>query len=120
MSAVVHIDHSKLDDLRALDRPGHEGFLARIATVFLDDAGRRVDAMEKGLEEQDAGSIQMAAHALKGSCSYLGATQLAELCRVMEERAEEGDLDGGSEAVTKIRDELATVSAVLTEEMKKA
>jgi HPt (histidine-containing phosphotransfer) domain-containing protein len=88
--------------------------------VFLDDAKRRVDAIEKGLEEQDGGSIQMAAHALKGSCSYLGATQLAELCRVMEVRAEEGDLDGGGEAVAQIREELATVSAVLTEEMKKA
>lgn len=119
MSAVVHVDHSKLDDLRALDRPGNEGFLIRIATVFMDDAGRRVDAIDKGIQEQDAGSIQMAAHALKGSCSYLGATQLAELCRDMEERAEQGDLEGGSEAVAGIRDELATVSAVLTEEMKK-
>lgn len=117
---MIHVDHSKLDDLRALDRPGNEGFLVRIATVFLDDAGRRVEVLEKGLEEQDAGSIQMAAHALKGSCSYLGATQLAELCRVMEEQAEKGDLGGGSEAVARIRDELATVSAVLTEEMKKA
>jgi HPt (histidine-containing phosphotransfer) domain-containing protein len=120
LSAVVHVDHSKLDDLRALDRPGNEGFLVRIATVFLDDAGRRVEAIEKGIEEQDAAAVQMAAHALKGSCSYLGATQLAELCRVTEERAEEGDLEGGGEALAKIRDELATVSAVLTEEMKKA
>ena len=98
MSAVVHVDHSKLDELRALDRPGNEGFLARIATVFLDDAERRVQAMDKGLEEQDGSSIQMAAHALKGSCSYFGATQLAEMCRTMEERAEKGDLDGGNEA----------------------
>lgn len=120
MSAVVHVDRSKLDDLRALDRPGNEGFLTRIATVFLNDAGKRVEAIEKGLEEQDAGSIQMAAHALKGSCSYLGATRLAELCRVMEERAERGDLSGGAEEAGRIRDELETVSVVLTEEMSKA
>ena len=120
MSAVVHVDHSKLDDLRALDRPGNEGFLARITTVFLNDAARRLDAIQKGVEQQDADAVQMAAHALKGSCSYLGATQLAKLCWEMEERAEEGRLDGGSDAVEQIRDELATVSAVLTEEMNKA
>lgn len=120
MSAVVHVDHSKLDDLRALDRPGNEGFLTRIATVFLDDARRRVEAIEKGVEQQDAGAVQMPAHALKGSCSYLGATQLAELCRAIEERAEQGNLEGCSEAVARIRDELTTVSALLTEEMKKA
>lgn len=120
MTTVVHVDHNKLDDLRALDRRGNEGFFARIATVFMHDAARRVKALEQGVEEQDAGAVQMAAHALKGSCSYLGAAHLTELCRDMEQRAEQGDLEDGNEAVGRIREELATVSAVLKEEMNKA
>lgn len=120
MTSPIHIDHSKLDDLRALERPGNEGFLAKIATVFIDDAGRRVEAMQLGVRSQDPAAVQMACHALKGSSSYLGATNLAELCRVMEERADQGNLGGGAEAVGEIQNELATVSALLNEAMDKA
>jgi HPt (histidine-containing phosphotransfer) domain-containing protein len=117
---TVHVDPAKLDDLRALDRPGHEGFLKKIGTVFLDDAQRRLDEMDRALEANDAQAVVMASHALKGSCSYLGATRLAELCRTMEERADSGDLEDGADAAAEIKRELATVSALLTEEMEKA
>lgn len=120
MTGPVHVDRAKLDDLRALERPGHEGFLKRIATVFLDDADRRLDEMDRGLENNDTDAVVMAAHALKGSCSYLGATRLAELCSAFEERADQGNLEAGTEAAGEIRRELATVKAVLTEEMEKA
>ncbi|HEX2148817.1 MAG TPA: Hpt domain-containing protein [Actinomycetota bacterium] len=119
MTGPVHVDRSKLDDLRALDRPGHEGFLARIATVFLDDADRRLEQMDRALESSDPEAVVMAAHTLKGSCSYLGAVRLAELCRAFEERADKGNLEAGTEAAEEIRRELATVKAVLTEEMNK-
>jgi HPt (histidine-containing phosphotransfer) domain-containing protein len=117
---TVHVDLAKIDDLRALDRPGHEGFLKKIGTVFLDDAQRRLDEIDTALAANDAPAVVMASHALKGSCAYLGATRLAELCRAMEERADRGDLDGGAEAASEIKKELATVTALLTEEMEKA
>lgn len=119
MTFPDHIDMNKLEDLRALDRPGHEGFLTKIGTAFLNDAHRRVAEMAHGIEAQDPQRVDMAAHALKGSCAYLGATRLAELCRALEEKAEAGDLGGGEAAVDEIRRELDTVSALLTEEMKK-
>jgi HPt (histidine-containing phosphotransfer) domain-containing protein len=119
VTSADHVDRTKLEDLRALDRPGHQGFLTKIGTVFLDDAGRRVSEMASGLEAGDAPRVAMAAHALKGSCAYLGATRLAELCRALEERAEAGDLGDGEAVVDEIRGELETVSALLTEEMQK-
>ncbi|CAN5790733.1 hypothetical protein BH23ACT12_BH23ACT12_20330 [soil metagenome] len=119
MTSSVHVDTTKLGDLRALDRPGRERFLTKIGTVFLSDAHRRVDEMAAGLKSEDTPKVVMAAHALKGSCSYLGATRLAELCRALEQQAEAGDFGGGDVAVDEIRRELDTVSALLTEEMKR-
>ena len=117
---TVHVDQAKLDDLRALDRPGQEGFLKKIGTVFLDDAKRRLEEMDSALAANDAPALVMASHALKGSCAYLGATRLAEMCRALEERADSGDLDGGADATAAIKKELATVSELLTKEMEKA
>ncbi len=116
----VHVDLAKLDELRALDRRGHEGFLKKIGTIFLRDAQVRLTEIERAMNAREAGAVVMAAHALKGSCSYLGALRLGELCRDMEMKADQGDLESGSRAVEEIRSELAAVSAVLTEEMNKA
>lgn len=115
-----HVDLAKLDDLRALDRPGNEGFLKKIATVFLNDAEVRLTEIDRALNAGESEAVVMAAHALKGSCSYLGASQLGELCRALEMKADQGDLEGGKHALEEIRTELAAVSAVLNEEMNKA
>ncbi len=115
----THVDLAKLEELRALQRPGQEGFLKKIATVFLNDAQVRVAEIERAVQANEAEAVVMAAHALKGSCSYLGAHGLGELCRALELQAQGGELQGGSRAVEEIRNELTAVSAILTDEMAK-
>ncbi|HEX2053009.1 MAG TPA: Hpt domain-containing protein [Actinomycetota bacterium] len=105
------IDEAELTDLRALERPGNEGFAARIVGVFLRDATKRVADIGEALASDDPAAVAMAAHALKGSCAYVGADRLARLCGTMEELAEGGQLDRGLES--QIRRELDEVSAVL-------
>lgn len=111
----VHVDQEKLDDLRALERPGKEGFLARILGVFLTDARKRVDEISRATEEGEPEALAMAAHALKSSAYYVGAHRLAEMCRQVEELAEHGVV--APEPAMDLRQELDAVSAILSREV---
>lgn len=110
-----HFDPSKLDDLRALERPGSEGFFVRILTAYLADAKRRVKEIEDGLEAGDLPAAGMAAHTLKGSSAYVGAVHLAELLKALEEACQSGRTpDNG---VDEIEAELASVAELLVQEI---
>lgn len=114
---TTHIDPAKLASLRELERPGNEGFFARILGVFLDDAQKRLADMAAGLASSDAGALAMAAHSLKGGCAYVGADRLAELCSNLESVAERSLLDAGRTLLEEIRLEVAEVSAILSAEL---
>lgn len=55
----------------------------------------------------------MAAHTLKGGCWYVGAKRLAELCELLEESAEAGDLTDVDAGVVGIENELVAVRAAI-------
>lgn len=109
-----HFDPAKLDDLRALERPGNEGFFARILNTFLTDASRRLCDIGKGLEEGDYPAVVMAAHTLKGSCSYVGAVRLAGQMRMLEEAAQTGPPPEG--LVDDIRAELESLRTLFAQQ----
>ena len=113
-----HFDPAKLDDLRALERPGNEGFFARILNTFLTDAARRLEDIGKGVEEGDYQAVVMAAHTLKGSCSYVGAVRLAGQMKALEEAAQSGPPPEG--LVGEIRSELESLRRLLVEESGRA
>lgn len=115
-SNAVHVDLAKIDDLRALERPGSEGFLARILSVFLSDAGKRLDEIRRAFEREDFEALAMGAHALKGSAFYVGAHRLAEMCRQLEQLAEQKA--ASPDIVAGLRQELDAVRAVLQAEIE--
>lgn len=114
---TTHSDPAKLASLRELERPGNEGFFARILGVFLVDAQKRLADMTAGLAASDADAVAMAAHALKGGCAYVGADRLAELCSNLESVAKQELLDAGRTLLDEIRPEVAEVSAILSAQL---
>jgi len=112
------VDQAKLAELRALERPGKEGFFAKILGVFLDDAEKQVERIRRAAQERDHEAVAIAAHTLKGSSYYVGAGRLADLCRQLEELAEQGILE--DEPAAGVERELVEVSAVLAAEAAKA
>ncbi|HVL51628.1 MAG TPA: Hpt domain-containing protein [Actinomycetota bacterium] len=112
------IDQTKLAELRALERPGKEGFFAKFLGVFLADAEKQVERIRRAAQERDHEAVAIAAHTLKGSSYYVGAGRLADLCRRLEDLAEQGVLEG--EPAAAVERELAEVSAVLAAEAAKA
>jgi len=78
-----------------LDDP-QQGFsnAARQAMLraFLTEAPRLLAAVSSGLEASDAPAIALAAHSLRGSAGYFGASELQEICRRIEAAADAHDL----------------------------
>lgn len=88
MVAAQHLDQDILDELRIV--MGNE-FSALLQT-FVQDSKQRVLAIQRELTAQDAVGLRAAAHSFKGSSSNMGARQLAQLCKQIEESALAGDV----------------------------
>ena len=111
------VDRSVLEQLRDLERRGSPGAMARIVRAFLDDAPLKVDRLRRALTERDAKGVAMAAHTLKGGCSYVGAKRLHAICAQMESAAEIGDLSKAGSDLRALEAELAAVGAALSREL---
>lgn len=111
------LNQAKLDELRALESPNTAGFFARIVETYLADAGRQVERIRQGVSGGDAAAVAGAAHTLKGSSSYLGASRLADLCERLQQTAELQGLDGAGPLVEEVTDEVAATSASLRREL---
>lgn len=90
MIATAHLDGDILDELRVIMGDEFAGLLH----TFIQDSSQRVEAVERELGARNAVGLRAAAHSFKGSSSNLGARQLAQLCRQIEDLALAGDIDG--------------------------
>ncbi len=117
---VIHLDHGVLVTLRDVMEDEYPTLL----DVFLKDCEERIDTLHQLSGAGDAGlpsaaqsspdlnALSMTAHSFKGSSSNMGALQLAELCRQLEELARIPPLASLStirELVEKIETESHTV-----------
>jgi len=71
---------------------GEHEVLKEIVLGFLEECPGDFDLIKKALQDQDTSSIAKAAHAVKGSASYVGAGRLQQLAYTIETTAKSGDL----------------------------
>jgi CheY-like chemotaxis protein/HPt (histidine-containing phosphotransfer) domain-containing protein len=69
-------DHS----LRVLEVQGGPEVALEVVDLFLQSAPQRLEEMRGALRFQDASSLEVAAHSLKGAAAQLGARGMADLC----------------------------------------
>lgn len=97
----TYLDAEMLEELRSiLDTE----FPALINTYIQDSAQRMAD-IRAAFAAGEADEVRKAAHSLKGASANLGLVYLAEQCRVLEEAARAGNLDGQSTRVEQIGQE---------------
>jgi HPt (histidine-containing phosphotransfer) domain-containing protein len=97
--AVIHLDDSVLSTLRDVMEDEYPTLLE----VFLKDSDELIHALHQWVSPSDAGAdppqfdpldlkaLGMTAHSFKGSSSNMGAVQLTDLCRQLEELARSAD-----------------------------
>ncbi len=117
---VCRVSEPHLDEpaLRALQEVMEDDYLLLLDTFLLDSA-ERLGLLRQGLAQGDAQALRLAAHSFKGSCSNMGAPQLAALCRSLEEQARRGQLEGVDSLLEQIERELAIVRILFKAERKR-
>ena len=86
------LDHTRLEGL--MDVAGLDGanLLDSIVETYLDTLERMSEDVVRAIDDGDAPALRTSAHTLKSSSASLGAMQLSDLCRTLEEA-------GGREAM---------------------
>jgi histidine phosphotransfer protein HptB len=100
-----HLDSSVLAMLQEVMETEYPALL----DTFLIDSEERLRLLHAACRAGQAEELRQAAHSFKGSCSNMGAVQLAELCRELEETARRDQLGGAAALIERIEREFAIV-----------
>ena len=96
------IDEQALDNIRALQRPGGPDLMGKIIGLYFESSHALVQRMRNALVQNDPTELREAAHSLKSGSANLGAVGLAQLCKDLEDRGREDNLDGAEQVLTDV------------------
>ncbi len=98
----IEIDETALDAIRSLQRPGKPDILARIVNMYIEKSPELITSIQEGVAANDCDKVKMAAHTLKSSSAYVGASSLAEVCSRVEARASKDELGDAADDINNI------------------
>ena len=76
-----------------------EDEILELVEIFIDSSGSDLDILDSAIEKADLQRVKEAAHSLKGAAGNLGFTEIYEMARGIEEKAEQNSLEGAAEAL---------------------
>src|SRR2546423_15414328 len=88
---VEALDMDVLSDLAAAQLDDEPDIIVELIDLYLEDALRRLAAIEQAQAQRDELALRRLAHCLKGSSASLGLCQLATLCAELEQTASDSD-----------------------------
>jgi two-component system sensor histidine kinase/response regulator len=91
---------------------GIADILPQLIRIFLETWPETIEKASTALPAARAAEIAEAAHSLKGSCSYLGAKRLRDLCQKLESLGRAGSLRRRTRTI-RIQEEFARVKTEL-------
>lgn len=113
------LDRSVLASLRELQEDGEPDIVAEVGGLFIEHAPRKIAAIKKAASEGNAKALEVAAHSLKSSSSYVGALKLSAFSKELEFMGRSGVLDGSIEKAALAESEFERVKAALEAEIGK-
>ncbi len=94
----------------ALERVGgDEELLHELILVFFDEYPKLAGQLKQALSVQDLVSLRQAAHSLKGSLGYIGATAAEKMALQIEHASLAGDAARAEECVTALMSEIESL-----------
>ena len=109
------VDPTSLEKIAALSPNQSEPLVAKVVHLFLDTLEESLAQLTDSSQQSD--SLRRLAHTLKSSSANVGAHQLAELCKQLEQAAISEVLPLIPELITKIELESCAVKRYFYEEM---
>jgi histidine phosphotransfer protein HptB len=113
------VDLEVLNNLAEGQGDDEPDLIVELIDLFLEDTPRRVAAMQEALANSDDRLLAREAHALKGSSSTLGATQVAESCAELELLARAASLQKFAIVLDRLEQELTSLRNIFLSERQK-
>ena len=92
---------------------GDEQLFRELAAYFLEDSDELLKVIGRGLDADDAGRIERAAHNLRGLAANFDAEPIISIARSMEQAASQRQLQSVSAAFAELEIEVQALRAVL-------
>lgn len=108
------LDPAALVDMLAMVGDDAE-FVGEIVDTYLDDAPTQLTGMTQALAAGDLTTLGRLAHTLKGNSLNIGATELAEIARTLEEGARVGDVTDAAPRIVAAAAAFERVTAALAD-----
>ena len=110
------INPAAMETIQALENNGSPGLVTRLVEVYLKSSPELVDSMRDAVASADAETIERSAHSLKSSSATLGALDLAELCKELEQIGREAATDRAAEVFASLEMEFSRVRRALSDQ----
>ena len=115
------VDIAVLNSLADAQEDGEPDLVVELIDLYLADTSRRVASLREALTTTNGLLLGVAAHALKGSSSTLGANQVAESCGELERLARDVAFERVSVVLERLEQELTLVrDTFLTERQRRS
>ena len=114
----ISLDRGALDQIRAVQSVGQPSILNSIIDAYLETSPGLLEALEQGVDSNDARAVEFSAHTLKSSSASLGAVQFSRLCAEIEEKGRSAFLEDVGLLTRRLRTEFAEVCIALNMERK--
>lgn len=111
----IHLDSAILAALQDVMEDEYPVLL----DTFLVDSEERLLLLRQAQQQADAQNLRLAAHSFKGSCSNMGASLLAGLCKQLEEAGRREQLDLAPDLIEQIEREFAIVRILFKSERQR-
>lgn len=113
------LDQRALDQIRAIQRPGSPDLLGKIIDLYLENSPGSLRQIRDAVAGQDGDALRQAAHSLKSSSANLGATELAAICKELEQRGRERRLENAAELLRELEIHYARAREALLGETRR-
>ena len=110
------LDPRALAEIRELQQSANDDVVARLIRLYVKTSNELLHDLAQALEEDASDAVNHAVHSLKSASAHVGATRLAELCRLLEERSARGELDDAAQLAAQIQAEHDRVQRALGEQ----
>ena len=111
----IHLDDAVLASLQDIMEDEYPSLL----DTFVVDSEERLRLILQAEQSADPQALRLAAHSFKGSCSNMGATLLASLCKQLEDAGRREELGAAPELIEQIEREFAIVRILLKSERQR-
>ena len=117
---MAHIETRAIEAITSLQQAGKPDLFAKIYSLFELNTPGLIASIESGYANGDTESVRTAAHSLKSSAAYIGASELSALAKSVETAAREESLEQVSDEITRIGECYAETLTALELYLKKA